>query len=223
MSNAELLAEAIAAVAVLIRAYLGWYLALVAALTVLLLALVGALNTLYDHYRRPGKDPAMTVTEHTGPYGTAHRVPETNYEAVSPAALDSWIITAPCWHPHWTQYALALVSLAHIPDVPQAQLHRPGMTHEINVVALDPEHGPYDAHTLSPGRLRYLLPVNIAEQVATTDETARDLTQQCAHAVVHGALCPETADAPDRIRTYWRQTIRDILGHTNDPHHGHLT
>ena len=223
MSTGTLVVEAIATLAVLIHAYWAWAIAIIATLTVLLLALVGTLNTLYDHYRHPSKDPAMTVTEHTGPYGTAHRVPETNYQAVSPAALDSWIITAPCWHPHWTQYALALVSLTHIPDVPQTQLHRPGMTHEINVVALDPEHGPYDAHTLSPGRLQYLLPVNIAEQFTTTDETARDLTQQCAQAVVHGALCPETADAPDRIRTYWRQAIRNTLHHDHDPHHGHLT
>lgn len=56
MTNAELLAEAIAAVAILIRAYLGWYLALVAALTVLLLALIAALNTLVARLRHPSKD-----------------------------------------------------------------------------------------------------------------------------------------------------------------------
>ncbi|MFJ9895262.1 hypothetical protein ACIQPR_18295 [Streptomyces sp. NPDC091280] len=165
----------------------------------------------------------MIITEHAGPYGTAHRVPESNYRAVTPAGLDSWIITAPCWHPAWTQYALALVSLAHIPDVPPANLHRPGMTHEINLVALNPEYGPYDARTLSPGRLRYLLPVNVAEQFTTTDERARDLTQICARAVVDGRLCPETDNARDRIRAYWRQTIRNTLNHDRDPHHGHLT
>ncbi|MFJ4631579.1 hypothetical protein [Streptomyces sp. NPDC088847] len=222
-SNGTLLVEAIATLAVLIHAYWAWALALVATLTVLLLALVAVLNSLYDHCRTRKDQPTMTVTEVTGEYGTAHRVPASNYAAVSPAALDSWIITAPCWHPLWTQYALALVSLAHIPDVPPAKLHRPGMTHEINVMALNPEHGPYDARTLSAGRLRYLTPGNVAEQFTTTDELARHLTQLCAQAVVDGRLCPETADAPERIRTYWQQAIRDTLGHHHDPRHGHLT
>ncbi|MFJ9243784.1 hypothetical protein [Streptomyces sp. NPDC101776] len=223
MSTGTLFIEALTTLAILIHAYWAWAIAIIATLTVLLLALVGALNLLYDHLTRTRKDQPVTITEFTGEYGTAHRVPASNYQAVSPAALDSWIITAPCWHPLWTQYALALVSLVHLPDVPAAQLHRPGMTHEISVMALNPEHGPYDARTLSAGRLRYLTPANVAEQFTTTDERARNLTQLCAQGVVDGRLCPETADAPERIRTYWRQTIRDTLGHDNDPHHGHLT
>ncbi|WP_405856152.1 hypothetical protein OG407_07325 [Streptomyces sp. NBC_01515] len=54
-SNGTLLVEAIATLAVLVHAYWAWAIALVATLTVLLLALVGVLNALYDHYR-PRKD-----------------------------------------------------------------------------------------------------------------------------------------------------------------------
>ena len=99
--------------------------------------------------------------ELTGTFGTAHRIPRENYRDSHPAGLDSWIITAPCWHPLWSQYNLGVVSLADHPGIPKAKLQRPGVTHELSVVALNPEHGPYDARALGTHGLAYLLPVNI--------------------------------------------------------------
>jgi hypothetical protein len=162
--------------------------------------------------------------ELTGPFGTAHRIPHTDYRDTQPAGLDSWIITAPCWHPLWSQYNLGVVSLADFPGMPPARRQRPGVTHELSIVALNPEHGPYDARTISrTGQpLAFLLPVNIAEQFTTTDDHARHLALLCARAVVDGILCPETADAPDRIRAAWRTSIHQTLEHQHDPHHGRL-
>lgn len=54
-SNGTLFVEALTTLAVLVHAYYAWAIALVATLTVLLLALVAVLNSLYDHYR-PRKD-----------------------------------------------------------------------------------------------------------------------------------------------------------------------
>lgn len=56
MSDAGLLAEALATLAVLIRAYLGWIILAIAILTIGLLGLVAALNTAYDHLRSTWKD-----------------------------------------------------------------------------------------------------------------------------------------------------------------------
>lgn len=160
--------------------------------------------------------------ELTGPYGTARRIPRAAYSDSHPAGLDGWIITAPCWHPLWSQYNLGVVSLADIPGLPPAKLHRPGVTHELSVAALDPDHGPYDARNLPPGGLRFLTPINIAEQFTTTDDQARRLAQRCARDVVYGVLIPETGDAPDRIRAAWRTSIHQTLDHAVDPHHGGL-
>ncbi|HKX69899.1 MAG TPA: hypothetical protein VJM75_01670 [Acidimicrobiales bacterium] len=156
-----------------------------------------------------------TPDELTGPYGTARRIPRDKYRDTHPAGLDGWIITAPIWHPLWSQYNLGVVTLADIPDIPPAKLQRPGVTHELTVVALNPEHGPYDARNLT-GALAFLLPVNIAEQITTTDDQARNLAALCARAVVDGVLCPETGDAPDHIRALWRSAIHQTLDH---PHH----
>ncbi|XUL91019.1 hypothetical protein ACQ86D_33960 [Streptomyces galilaeus] len=55
-SNGTLFVEALATLAVLIRAYLGWAVAFIAVLTVAVLALVGALHGLYDRHKHPRKD-----------------------------------------------------------------------------------------------------------------------------------------------------------------------
>ncbi|MEU2992568.1 hypothetical protein ABZ772_19770 [Streptomyces griseoincarnatus] len=163
----------------------------------------------------------QTTDVATGPYGTARRIPPANYRDSAPAGVDGWIITAP-HAPLWSQYMLDVISLADFRGIPQATKRFPDATHELHVVALDPDRGPYDATTVGPpGSLPFLTPVNIAEQIITTDDQARRLAQLCAKAVVDGVLTPETADAPDRIRTQWRTSIRQTLDHARDPHHGH--
>jgi hypothetical protein len=158
-------------------------------------------------------------TEFTGPYGTAHRIPHANYHDQNPAALDAWIITADCWHPTWSQYLLAVVTLADIDGIPPANKRGTDVTHELLVIVLNPEHGPYDAATATTKTLQHLTPVNIAEQFTTTDDQARTLTELCARACVDGVLTPENGDAPDRIRAYWRSTIRQTLDHDHHQEH----
>ncbi|MGW0599939.1 hypothetical protein ACWD11_22685 [Streptomyces sp. NPDC002776] len=155
-----------------------------------------------------------------GAFGAAHRIPRHAYRNPAPATLDAWIITSPYWHPIWHQYQLAVISLADIAGAPPARLQRPGVTHEILVVALNPEHGPYTADDLPADGLPFLTPINIAEQVTSTDHEARRLGALCVQAVVDGLLCPETADAPDRIRATWSTAIHQTLDHSRDPHHG---
>ncbi|MFF3891356.1 hypothetical protein [Streptomyces sp. NPDC001914] len=163
----------------------------------------------------------LDITEASGPCGTAVRVPAETH-ADNPAVLDQWIITAPCWHPVWTQYLLGLISLADLPDTPPAHLQRPGMSHELVVFALNPEHGPYDAAAFTSQHAAecVLTPVNVVEQFTSTDTQARNLTALCAKACTDGILTPETGDAPDRIRATWRSAIRQTLDHDVDPHHG---
>lgn len=158
----------------------------------------------------------------TGSLGTAERAPDTAF-ADRPAALTLWIITAPAWHPLWSQYSLSVVTLADIPGEQPAIKKFPGATHELLVMALNPEHGPYDASAIRSDTLHHLTPVNIAEQFTATDEQAQVLAALCAHAVVDGLLNPETGDAPERIRASWSRVIEQTLDHANHaaPEGGH--
>lgn len=56
MSTGTLVIEALTTLAVLVHAYWAWTLGIIAVLTVLILALVGVLNELYDHHRRSRKN-----------------------------------------------------------------------------------------------------------------------------------------------------------------------
>ncbi|NUS86000.1 MAG: hypothetical protein HOY75_25575 [Streptomyces sp.] len=155
-----------------------------------------------------------------GLYGTARRIDRDAYRASHPAGLDSWILTGPRWHPVWYQYNLGVVSLADHPGLPPANRRYPDATHELTVFALNPEQGPLDARHLPEGPLPFLTPVNVVEQITTTDQRGRELAALCARAVVDGLLWPETGDAPDRIRAAWRSSIHQTLDHDHDPTHG---
>lgn len=164
---------------------------------------------------------ASEPAEWSGPYGTAKRIPRANYPDTT-TTLDAWIITAPIWHPLWSQYMLALITLADVPGMPPAVIERPDATHQVIVMTLNPEHGPYDATTVREDTLRFLRPGNIGEQFTATDDQAREIAALCVRACVDGVLSPETADAPDRIRAAWRSSIQKTVDHDRDPHHGRL-
>jgi hypothetical protein len=109
-----------------------------------------------------------------GPNGRTARLLPPGHHADHPAVLAIWIITAPDAHPLWSQYALSAVTLADLPGVPEARKRNDTVTHELTVLALNPDHGPYDNATVE--RMRYLGPVNVVEQFTATDEHARELT-----------------------------------------------
>ncbi|MDX3748711.1 hypothetical protein [Streptomyces sp. AK08-02] len=155
------------------------------------------------------------TSEWAGIYGTAVRIPADAYTD-APATIDFWIITGPHWSPAWTQYMLGIVTLADVAGVDPARLQRPGVTHELLVVALDPDHGPYDAGKIRASQLHTLRPVNVCEQFTATDGQARDLAVLCAKACVDGHLSPEPGDGAGILRAGWRHSIEQTLEH---PHH----
>jgi hypothetical protein len=99
----------------------------------------------------------------------------------------------------------------------------------VNLVALNPEHGPFTAENLverymTPGsgkfgHLPYLTPVNIAHQIEGTDEEARQLTAYAAWGLTAGALEPETSNGPGRIRAEWKSSLVKTLAHIRGEHH----
>lgn len=137
-------------------------------------------------------------------------------DAESPAALVCWIVTAPMYHPAWSQYALSVIRLADTPGVPPAVLRFPGATHELMVMALDPTRGPVTATT---GQIGFLHPFNIVEQFEATDDEMRDLASLLVQAVVQGLLDPETSNGPERIRENWLTSAVKTLAHLRGEEH----
>jgi hypothetical protein len=159
-----------------------------------------------------------------GPYGFAERFP---FDATDPRAAQTvayWLITAPSFHPVWSQYVLACVRLDDdVEGFPPPNRKFDGATHEILLVALDPTDGPVDMAAMDryalSGQLPILTPVNICEQFTATDAEMRELAQLAAHGVVAGALNPETGDAPTRIREQWLSAMVKTLAHIRGEEH----
>ena len=151
-----------------------------------------------------------------GPYGTAEPVPVPD-DPRAAETLCTWLLTAPQAHPMWSQYMLSVVRLRDLPGFPPPKRQFVGATHELFVVALNPEHGPMTAERMEraqrTGRVAFLLPVNVAHQIEGADEEALDLARQAAAGVVHGILWPETGDAPEVIRANWKASLVKGLAH----------
>lgn len=157
-----------------------------------------------------------------GQFGVGEPVEEPPSTVENPHAGlgTTWLLTCPDRHPLWHQWMLSAVHLAHRGGLEDAKLQFSGATHEVIVVALNPEHGWVTPSTPMPWP--YLEPINIAQQITCdSDQHVLDLLSLLAQGVVHGILDPETADAPERVRAAWRGSILQSLAHARGEHSGH--
>jgi hypothetical protein len=167
----------------------------------------------------------------TGPYGTVDfvkppglrdpRISRKN-KAANQLSRGMWLINSPGWHPLWSQYVMSAISLKSHRDLPEAKLKFEGATHEILLVALNPDFpqtvGSIKGHAKT-GKMPFLKPVNIAEQFECTDDEVRQMCWYACRAVVYGGLNPETSDAPNLIRENWLTALTKTLAHIRGEAH----
>lgn len=147
-----------------------------------------------------------------GPYGVAQQVPVEGMQ-YRRATVAAWLITAPRFHPSWSQYLLVVMHLRPEPGLPEPEFTLLDATHQLNVHALHALGGPSTVETIQAGRIPYLTPINICEQYIATDTEMTRVAELCAAGVVNGVLNPETGDAPARIREAWLGSITKTLAH----------
>lgn len=177
--------------------------------------------------------------DHEGSHGRAWRlaIPDDSGNWQYAATVCHYLITAPAYHPLWSQYVLAVIRLGKMDGVPDAHLQFPGATHELMVVAMAPDtgHGGPDGcqqHTPEcmngehPRNrdLSFLQPGNVAWQTVAADEEMEQLADMAVQAVVSGIWNPETAGSPDAIREAWNagliRTLAHIRGEVHAPGDG---
>jgi hypothetical protein len=186
---------------------------------------VAAVPTTATREGQSVPDLTGTETEFEGPYGTAVSWPLGD-DPEWAETVCQWILTAPQAHPAWSQYLMAVVRLRDADGFAPPKRQFDGATHELIVVALNPDEGPYTPENMrryyegpQKGRLPYLTPVNIACQIEGADEEARMLALYAAWGVTAGALWPETADAPSRTRDEWKSALVKTLAHIRGEAH----
>lgn len=160
----------------------------------------------------------------TGPHGTAEPVamPEDCDKPQMQCHVCTYLITAPGWTPAWDQYVLSVITLADFPGLPPATRQFMDATHELLVMALNPDEK-QTVETMRQhaydGKLPYLQPVNVAEQFIATDDEMGRLAWLLSHAVVNGALPPEPVLGYESHRHQWLTVATKTLAHLRgEPH-----
>jgi hypothetical protein len=175
----------------------------------------------------------MSHTIIAGPFGKADELPLNDGPNFA-ATVCHYLVTAPIFHPAWSQYNFHILRLTpNLPGLPEPHLQFTGATHEIGIVALDPSEGPQTYESMiefcTPdhrnfGKMPWLSPVNIACQIITRDEgELLKLAPHLMRAIVIKGVSPETSDAPDLVRRYWHQMIEQGLAHMRGEHKGRVT
>lgn len=119
---------------------------------------------------------------------------------------------APYAHPIWHSYMIGIYHLRPLEGIPAAKINLPGATHELIVVALNPElpRTPFVAGEEFP---KFLTPINFCAQIICPDDAAAHaLLKGAVQDVIDGKLNPDT----DYIR-HWMQRFGSNM--IRDPEH----
>lgn len=134
----------------------------------------------------------------TGPAGRAWKVQIAPDLPTGTTGVALWVLHLPGIVPFWSWYAISVVHLRDQPGTRPAVIQVEGATHEVLVMALDPEAGPpgeeggWDLDR--PEQLpRHLSPLEVVRQiVGITDEGGQEIANQLASAAVTGLYVPDS-------------------------------
>lgn len=120
--------------------------------------------------------------------------------------VDMVIVKVAGAHPLWDHWMLSVIHLRPIEGVRPAHITRPGATHEVIFVALDPGRPlPASLVVASSFRPHFLLPVDLAEQIIASDDAqAQQIFELAVRAIVSGVASPD-AD----WRAWWRAALAE--------------
>ena len=154
-------------------------------------------------------------TDYRGTHGLLQFIPYFDPREEHKAQICAYLINAPSYHPDWSQYVMAVTSLASIEGVAEPELKFEGATHELMVATLQPQY-PQTVESILQGMRKgapppALTPINVAEQFKATDEEMLKLTWLLGRAVVRGNLDPEAVNGASAVRAKWYHTANDIL------------
>jgi hypothetical protein len=161
---------------------------------------------------------------HQGQFGEAVQL-AINPDLSGASTTVTWWLLDGVWHPIWPQFVISVVRLANVDDMPPAQLHFSGATHELGVFALNPGEPPvrHSIDVLEAGGLAavggFLSPVDVVHQFTATDDEMAHLADLCARGCVDGVLNPSTDDAREALREVWLTACVRTLAHIRGEEH----
>lgn len=128
--------------------------------------------------------------------------------ASKPAALAIYLVHYPGAHQLWDCWMVATCHLRPVEGMPPPVLHFPEATHEVQFLALDPEHMPVPNPEWPPEGLRFLTPIDLVWQGEMTDDEAERLVQDAVKVMCKVGPPPESDYA-----AWWRRALPNTLEH----------
>jgi hypothetical protein len=159
-----------------------------------------------------GNEPAREP-DTLGASGRAWKVgvPDETPDFQREAECGVWIVHAPHAHSVWWWYAVMVVSLREIPGAPPSRLQFPGASHELLIVALNPEEPLPDVDRWGAAGtppVRYLTPIDQCVQfIVADDEQAQTLANLVVDVIADGM-------SPDQdFRGWWQDCVAKTSEH----------
>lgn len=164
----------------------------------------------------PPEPPAAERTpDLAGAAGMAWRLDvEKGREIAGPNPDDStlgvWIVYAPNSHPLWPYVLISMIHLREVEGQTEAPVfYLPGATHEIAVLALEPDQDLVPVIDGKSWALKTLSPANFVGQwIATSDEKAVERLRETVRAVVEGYLNPDSDGISQWINRFGDHAIK---------------
>lgn len=131
------------------------------------------------------------------------------------ATIAMWVLNIPGAHPLWSWWGMAMIHLRPIAGVKPPCIDMPGATHELIILALQPNEPVPDPR--GPDfNFAILTPMDVAEQVKLeTDAQAEELCTAAARACCEGRLSPD-----QDFRSAWHNALHHSAEHIRSGLHG---
>jgi len=121
------------------------------------------------------------------------------------AGLAHWLIQGP-FHPHWNRWQLVVIHLRDVPGMPAAVKDTPNMTHEFQIVSVDPSQPEIDPD--APSNIKILAPPDSIVQFEATDDEAVKVAEMAINGIVAGKVSPDSD-----YREWWKQSVPNTVLH----------
>lgn len=131
------------------------------------------------------------------------------------ATVDAFILRVPEAHPFWDHWLVSLIHLRPIAGVKPATIRLTGATHELLIMALDPECALPGLDVDASFHPRWLSPIDVVEQFqATDDAVAAQIFELAVRVIVDGQASPD-----QDWRAWWKEAVATTARHYADGTH----
>lgn len=131
------------------------------------------------------------------------------------ATVGVFLVQAPYAHPIWSYWVVSIIHLRDIVGVKKAHLQFPEATHELAIVALNPEEQLPSLDITVNWKIHRLTPTDVIEQFKVSNDAIADqILELSIMRIIDGTISPD-----EDWRAVWKVCIEMTAEHFNNNLH----